>query len=128
MNRDMDLVRKLLAYFDDKPDPGLIEKPQVDGYDETTIQNHLILMFDAGLLRAEPMRSSTSDRIIRVLPFDLTWQGHEFLDKIRDEGVWQRVKSTVAAKSIPLTFELASSLATKIALRVIGDNVTPHGS
>jgi hypothetical protein len=119
MTRDMDLVRKLLVYFDNKPDPGHIEKPLIEGYDDSTIQNHLILMFDAGLLRAEPMRSSTSDRIIRVLPFDLTWQGHEFLEKIKNETLWQRVKETIVNKGAPLTFDVVAKVATDVAMKLV---------
>jgi DNA-binding transcriptional ArsR family regulator len=121
MTRDMDLVRKLLMYFDAKPNPGHIEKPEIDGYDDSTVQNHLILLFDAGLLRAEPVRSSTSDRIIKVIPFDLTWQGHEFLAKIREEGIWRRVKATIGEKGIPMSIEMVSTVATKIATSMLGD-------
>ena len=90
-----------------------------DRYDESTVQNHLILVFDAGLFRAEPVRSSTSDRIIRVLPFDLTWQGHEFLEKIKNETLWRRVKETIIRKGAPLTFDIVAKVATDIAMKLV---------
>src|SRR2546425_4985001 len=81
-----------------------IEVPPIDGYDELTIKYHLVLLHDAGLLRCEPVRSSTSERVIYVLPFDLTWEGHEFLAKVRNEGVWKKIRSTVASKGGSLAF------------------------
>ena len=121
MTRDMELVRKLLVFFEEKPGPGHVEVPQIDGYDPTTIKYHLVLLHDAGLLRCEPVRSSTSDRVIYVLPFELTWQGHEFLGKVRDEGVWARVKSIIASKGGALTFDVVSDVARRVALKVVAD-------
>ena len=121
MTRDMDLVRKLLIFFAEKPGPEHIEVPPVEGYDSSTIKNHLILMHEAGFLRTEQVKSSTSDRIIYVVPFDLTWQGHEFLSKIRDEGIWQRVKTAIGQKGAPLTIDIIANVATKIGTSLIGD-------
>jgi hypothetical protein len=91
----MELIRKLLFFFDDKPGPKHEEIPPTPGYDELTIQYHLILLYEAGYLRCEPVTSSTSDRIVRVIPFDLTWDGHEFLDKIRSPHIWDEVLAKV---------------------------------
>lgn len=91
MKRDLELVRKLLIFFDEKPGPEHIEIPPISGYDDSTIKYHLVLLHDAGYLRCEPVKSSTSDRTIYVLPFDLTWNGHEFLEKVRDQHIWDEV-------------------------------------
>jgi hypothetical protein len=95
MKRDLELVRKLLLYFDEKPHPEQVEVPPIPEYDEVTIKYHLVLLYDAGYLRCEPIRSKTSDRIIYVLPFELTWDGHEFLDKIRSPHVWDEVMANM---------------------------------
>lgn len=121
MKRDMDLVRKLLAFFEEKPDPHHVEVPPIDGYDPTTIKYHLVLLHDAGLLRCEPVRSSTSDRIIYVLPFDLTWRGHEFLATIKDEGIWRKTKDLIASKGGALTFDVIADVAKRLALKVVSD-------
>jgi hypothetical protein len=91
MKRDLELVRKLLIFFDEKPGPEHVEIPPIPGYDDSTIKYHLVLLHDAGYLRCEPVKSSTSDRTIYVLPFDLTWNGHEFLEKVRDQHIWDEV-------------------------------------
>ncbi len=91
MKRDLELVRKLLFFFDEKPGPEHVEVPAIPGYEEAAIKYHLVLLHDAGYLRCELVTSSSSDRVIYVLPFELTWSGHEFLDKIRNQFIWDEV-------------------------------------
>ena len=95
MKRDLDLIRKLLVFFDEKPGPEMVQVPPIEGYDELTIKYHLTLLYDAGYLRCEPVTSSTSDRVIYVLPFELTWKGHEFLAKAQNEYVWDEVMQDI---------------------------------
>ena len=119
MKRDFDLVRKLLAYFEEKPGPEHVEIPPIEGYDDLTIKYHLVLLHDAGFLRCEPVKSSSSDRVIYVLPFDLTWDGHEFLAKIRDDGLWQKTKDVILSKGGQLTFNTITAVATKLMKKMI---------
>ena len=108
MKRDMDLVRKLLAYFEDKADDQhvLTSTIALEGYaaDPLMIDYHLILLYEAGFIAGEPSRTNTG-RVISVLPFRLTWEGHEFLAAARDESVWKKVKSklTAGAGDVPIT-------------------------
>lgn len=119
MKRDFDLVRKLLVYFEEKPGPEHVEIPPIAGYDELTIKYHLVLLHDAGLLRCEPVTSSSSDRVIYVLPFDLTWDGHEFLAKIRDDGLWRKTKDAILSKGGQLTFNTITTVATTLMKKMI---------
>lgn len=119
MKRDFSLLRKLLIFFYQKEHPNAIEVPPIEGYDEITIKNHLVLMYEAGLLRCEPVRSSTSDRVIYVIPFNLTWNGHEFLAKVRDERAWQRVLAAIQEKRGALAFSIINKIATKLAMDLV---------
>jgi hypothetical protein len=115
MKRDFELIRKILLFFEEKQSSKMCEVPPIEGYDETTIKNHLVLLYDAGLLRCEPVRSSTSDRVICVIPFELTWDGHEFLSKIRDETVWHKINNLVKSKGGSIAFTVINQLATHFA-------------
>ena len=119
MKRDLELIRELLLFFEEKSSPAYIELPPIEGYDENTLKTHLVLMFEAGLLRCEPTRSSTSDRVISVLPFELTWDGHEFLDKVRNESVWNKIRSTIASQGGSIAFALVNQLATRYAMELL---------
>jgi len=119
MKRDFELIRKLLIFLEEKEDPGHVEVPPIEGYSESVIKTHLILLHDAGLLRCEPVKSSTSDRVIYVIPFDLTWEGHEFLGKIRDDNVWNKIKNIVSSRGGTLVFSVVNRLATHFATETI---------
>jgi len=114
MKRDLELIRKLLFFFDVKVGSEHVDAPSVEGYDIAAIKYHLILLHDAGYLRCEPVRSSTSERVIYVLPFDLTWDGHEFLDKVRNPHIWEEVMDDVkkrgfASASVEIIKRLADA-------------------
>ena len=98
MKRDMDLVRSLLLYLEQKPGPEHTAAAtiQIEGREELEIQYHLNLLYQAGMINGEAVRSSTSDRIIYVLPFELTWTGHEFLESVRDPEIWRNAKATAS--------------------------------
>jgi hypothetical protein len=100
VKRDLELIRKLLFFFDEKPGANHVQVPPIPGYDDLAIKYHLVLLHDAGYLRCEPVKSSTSDRVIYVLPFDLTWTGHEFLDKIRNQHIWDEVIADIKHKGL----------------------------
>ena len=73
----MDLVRELLLYFEAKSDfrPVTTEAIAIAGYDSRAILYHVDIMYEAGFLSCEPVRSSTSDRLVKAIPFRLTWGG-----------------------------------------------------
>ena len=121
MKRDLDLVRKLLIFFDDKPDDKAIEVPPIQGYSESEIKYHLILMHEAGFLRCERVRSSTDpERVIYLLPFALTWQGHEFLQSVRDDTVWRKLKERVVKPSSSWTFAILGEWLKREIMQRIG--------
>jgi hypothetical protein len=119
MKRDFELVRKLLLFFEEKDNPDFIKVPPIAGYDELTIKYHLVLLYDAGLLRCEPVKSSTSDRVIYVIPFELTWDGHEFLEKIRNNSTWNKIKEVISSKGGAFAFGVINQLATNFALEIV---------
>jgi hypothetical protein len=121
MKRDLDLIRKLLIFFDDKVGPEHVEVPPIDGYDELTIKYHLVLLHDAELLRCEPVVSSSSDRVIYVLPFELTWAGHDFLDNIRTPQIWKDVMAQLSENGLSsASIDIVNGLATAAIHKQLG--------
>ncbi|MGD0227705.1 MAG: DUF2513 domain-containing protein [Terriglobia bacterium] len=96
MERDMDLIRELLLQVDSNPKLDgthyhIFNKP-IEGHSLQEVTYHVDLLFEAGYVKG----TSTSD-----LPMvtGLTWEGHEFLDHIRDSGVWASIKQRI--KGLP---------------------------
>ncbi len=106
MVRDIDLVRELLLIVEKKkpqmlkgvawiggPDTKLGPMPTVEGRSEDEVAYHLVLLYQAGLLQGEPMTSKTSDRVIALAAVgDLTWEGYEFVEKIRSQSTWRKTR------------------------------------
>lgn len=121
MRRDLDLVRKILMYYEEKDVDGMDRTIEMEGYSESLINYHLLLMDEAGLLRCErSISSSTPSRVIKVYPFSLTWSGHEFLSSAKNEGLWGKAKSLSLDKAGILSFDIMKDLLISLAKEKLG--------
>ena len=78
-------------------------------------------MDQAGLLICErEVSSSTSDRVTRVYPFSLTWQGHEFIEASRNDTFWNKAKEMAKKKSGALSFDVLKALLIVMAKESVG--------
>ena len=86
MQRNWELVRKILVQMEEQDGPeGWLEPTSVQGFDPRTVINHMLLLSDAGFIcvkRAASMGTSE----VWCAAIGLTWDGHEFLDRIRKDA------------------------------------------
>tara|TARA_B100002003_G_scaffold241638_1_gene263590 strand:+ start:1590 stop:1967 length:378 start_codon:yes stop_codon:yes gene_type:complete len=122
MKRDLELVRKLLIYLEEKQDPAHRQSAdiQIEGYSHAEIGYHLRLLFQAGFIHGEAIRSSSSERLIDVIPFQLTWDAHEFLDASRNDKVWKKVARQAGQNIGSIPFEILKALLLAEARRQVG--------
>ncbi|MBN2023632.1 MAG: DUF2513 domain-containing protein [Pirellulales bacterium] len=121
MKRDMELIRELLLFFEEKETREFKKTPRIHDYDDGLIRYHLLLLHEAGYLRCEVTKSSTSDRVVDVLPQELTWDGHEFLDRIRDRFIWDEVVGNMKEHGLTsASVELLKQIADRILRKKIG--------
>lgn len=112
MKRNWDLIRRILFKLEEKAIPEeFLRSDEFQGFDSKTVAYHFKLLHQAGLI--DGVDGST------IGGFDfyaqgLTWQGHEFLDKIRNDTLWQKVKATVQSKSLDLSFDVIKTVATNL--------------
>jgi len=114
MRRDPELIRKLPIYFEKKDSLAIVESGslQIEGYDNKAIEYHLVLITQANLIDFEAFRSkSNPERLIRVMLFNLTWKGHEYLDAVRDKKVWQKAVEASKGKTGDFIFNVAFAIA-----------------
>lgn len=109
MKRKWELIRKILIELE-KDGSSWLESASIREYDADTVAYHCWLLNEAGLIEMTKTSSTTG------LDFGitLTWQGHEFLDKIRNDSVWNKVKSVVQSKSLNLSFEVINGAAPSV--------------
>lgn len=78
-------------------------------YNEETLTYHVSLLKDAGLIEGYSRAGALGIIFIN----DLTWQGHQYLDNIRDDGVWKAVKekaNILGSVSLQILIPLAESI------------------
>ncbi len=122
MKFKLETVKALLAYIEDSdeyPDPFLID--QVDGLeaDSVTINYHLALMLEAGLIVGKE-RVNRDDRYVIVRR--LTIAGHDFLANAQNPTVWKRFRETsrsVGSVSLDIAKSALSSIASSIITKAI---------
>ena len=55
----MELIRKILLYFEGKNNDHPVENLKIEGYDLIIMQYHLVMLYEAGFIAGEPSRTNT---------------------------------------------------------------------
>ena len=103
MKRDMDLVRNILLKVECTTNTrGIMDVDEFnDGrHSDEQIYYHLNMMGQADLIVVEYLKHGA---VLNVRA--LTWQGHEFLDAVRNESSWVQAKEKVLKATGGLSFE-----------------------
>lgn len=114
MKRDMDLIRDLLLKVENASEPqssGSLSDGQSEA-DKDIATKHIRLLQDAGYINC--ISTNPISGRWRCQNIELTWEGHEFLDTLRDKDRWEKTKG-VAAKAggvgIKAMVEIGKSIA-----------------
>jgi len=92
MQRDMDLIRKILAAI--KAKDNLSPRPlKIDGYDDLLVNRHVEMLVHADFIEGS-VKHSSSDHSVYCLVRDLTMDGHDFAAVIENDTVWARLKKS----------------------------------
>ena len=113
MKIDMDLCRLILFKIEDEYRSTALSNLQIDGYDIEIIAYHCDLLFEAGLIKSYKP-TYASDKIYFFSVGALNWEGHDFLDKIRENTMWNRTKNRIKENALPMTLEVIKTIATSL--------------
>lgn len=111
MKRDMDLVRLILLEIEKQYASTAIYNLDIDGYDMATTAYHCKLLNEAGLISAYKAQYADND-INSFGVGSLTWEGNDYLDKVRDNSIWRKTKDTITQKGLPLVFDTIKTIST----------------
>ena len=113
MKRDMELIRKILFEIEEKKPFEEVHNLSVEGYDKQEIAYHCEMLHQEGFIKN--YYSADCDNFDGVLFFrvqDLTWQGHDLLEVIRQDTIWNKTKETIAEKGLSITVGTIKTIAT----------------
>jgi hypothetical protein len=113
MKRDWDVVRKILLKVEElSPGEWLrSDDHEVHGIDNATAGFHMVLLKEAGFVAGSCLDTGQG-HICNISR--LTWQGQEFLDSIKKDARWEKVKETAQAKGIDLTIDTIKAIVKGI--------------
>jgi hypothetical protein len=106
MRRDFDLIRTILREVEDAPGLAGLTSFTYAGYDDNIVAEHIEILIDAGLLRGKVNRYLGGGASTRVS--GLTWAGHDFLESMKDEGIWAKAKDTILKPIGGVAFDVLS--------------------
>lgn len=119
MTRENDLVRQILLQVEASRTDGPMHRREFDvDADAETLNEHLRMLAGAGFLELRVIEEAAMPTTIEVLR--LTWDGHEFLDTIRSDTVWEKTLQKVADTTGSTSLKVLQSLATAIAKSELG--------
>jgi Hypothetical protein (DUF2513) len=119
MHRDMELIRKILMAMEAYSSGFAPTSFTIAGYDQDVIGHHIWLMEQGELVTAFDI-TSQGDASPTAIPGSITWKGHDFLNSVRTEKVWLKLKAEMKDKGVSLPFALIQQLALKIAAKYVG--------
>ncbi len=117
----MELIREILFSIEE-------ENPKkLSSYNEDTVKYHQALLIDAKLVEGSilPNNQISSQIPNMVIIKKLNWTGHEFLDAVRQDNVWNTIKSEFKDASIETLISVSKQLAegwAKKKVKILLDN------
>ncbi len=116
MKREIDLVYKNLEFAENKNDFIDPVVPAIEGFDSTIICYHIKLLAQAGLIEAQNW--STDDGPAWVLTH-MTNKGHDFFENLKQETIWEVIKSEFKEASLNMVISVAKQLAESWAKKKV---------
>lgn len=112
MKRDLDLVRQVLLQIEALP-AGPPAQYRTSEIDDPVLLAHFELVIAAGLVNGKIARSQGARGDVISIS-GLTWEGHEWLEMVRSQALWNEIKSSLLDNGGALTFELTQAVASKL--------------
>lgn len=115
MQRSWDIIRELPTKVEECTLPAEMVRLSTFPKDRAPeVAYHMALLIEAGLVKGQVFQTLSRE------PKDfmaqrLTWEGHEFLDSIRSETVWERTQKTFVEQGVAMTFDLVKVIAKESA-------------
>jgi uncharacterized protein DUF2513 len=123
MKRDMDLIRNILLRLEQLPVKGEGVLVRTDGEvfagidtDPSALGYHVKLLIDHGLIVSISKNHPSMGFVFQ----GLSWGGHDFVDSVRSEDVWQKTKAG-AQRAGGWTVDLLLDFAKAVIRHELGE-------
>lgn len=108
----MELIRKILFKIEEDYKGRTLYPLTLDNYELWIVKEHCKLMYQQGLI--EYVKDDDMNNSPYFCVGNLTNDGYDFLDKIRQDTIWNKTKETITKKGLPLIVDVVKEVATGI--------------
>ncbi len=115
----MDLVREIPTELSESGAPLNARAISCDARPFEEVAYHFGLVIDAGLATGRVTRPWNASGSVSVLLNSLTWDGNDFLDSVRDDRVWAKVKRAVGKAVGSASLETLKAAAVKVGTELV---------
>lgn len=129
MKLNHECVRKTLLYIEEHHQLGsflrlddFLHSKELSEFDEQDIKYTLLKLYEAKYIQGSEPRYG-SNELAEFNCSGLTWGGHQFLDNIRDDGVWKKTKGIISkfsSVSVTLISNIAAGVITQLINKQMG--------
>ena len=119
MKLNQDCVRDLLLYIEENSDYETIIYPSElsIGYSNEDVLYSADKLLEANYLDGIKKKFVGSE-MPQIAIYSLTWDGHLFLDNIRDKTIWDKTKA-ITEKFASISISLLNKIASQLILEMI---------
>ena len=119
MKRNWDTIRELLTKVEECTLPtDMVRLSNFPQERAAEISYHMALLIEVGLVKGQLMQT-IGPEVKDFIAQRLTWQGHEFLDSIRSDTVWEKTKKVFLDRGVEMTFDLVKTIAREAAAAIL---------
>ena len=97
MERDLNLVRELMLIIESNDGRKELDIPE--DWDREVTAYHLKILDQVGYVKNN---TKWADNKPMWMLASLTWDGHEFLDSIKNDNIWEKIKKGIKEKGLEL--------------------------
>ena len=117
MKRDLDLVRQIMLQIEALPPTPPVQY-RIGEVEDAVLLKHLEMLIAAGLVNGKISQSHGSRGDVITIS-GLTWEGHEWIEMVRSQTVWNETKSILLERGA-LTYELTKAVADRLLRSRLG--------
>lgn len=125
MKRDWEIIREIMLKLEELPNnTEVVRLSDFPKEQHFSASYNAQLLVEAGLVEGQfshfrGIDPKASDMLLRRL----TWEGHELLDAIRSDSVWNKTKESFVSRGLDMTFDLVKSVAGDIAASLLKQSI-----
>jgi len=119
MKRDLNLIRAILLDIEAAPAGKPVYGFEYEGRDNVEILEHVQLLLDEQFIEGTVLRQGMNEPV-RCLVHRMTWAGHEFLSKAKNDTVWKKVLAQAEEKGMSASMTVINGLLEAAAKKYAG--------